>query len=306
MVTAGGANITGDMEVTGNLIPTANLTYDLGSPTAMWESLYVGGNTIFLGNLQLKQTNATTFAVFQADGTTQANVDVGSIDVSAITNGTSNIGIPSTNGNATISVGGTANVLVVTSTGANIAGYATATGNVTGANLVTAGLLSVNSGNSSGTVITNAGGNGVGNIGSASGYFNTIHARATSALYADLAEKYQADAQYVPGTVVEFGGTAEVTLCDSENSTRVAGVVSTNPSYIMNAGLVGDNVVEVALTGRVPCQVVGTVRKGDLMVAAGNGSAKTNNEARAGSIIGKALENFDGDRGVIEVVVGRV
>jgi hypothetical protein len=74
----------------------------------------------------------------------------------------------------------------------------------------------------------------------------------------------------------------------------------------MNTGLVGDNVVALALTGRVPCLVQGTVRKGDMMVSAGNGRARAEANPHVGSVIGKALENFDGPEGVIEVVVGRV
>ena len=153
--------------------------------------------------------------------------------------------------------------------------------------------------------ILNGQGNGVGNIGNATGYFNTIFAKATSAQYADLAEKYEADAEYAPGTVLAFGGDKEVTLSTEAGSTRVAGVVSTNPSYIMNAGLTAEHVAMVALQGRVPCRVVGPVAKGDMMVAAGNGAARVDNSARAGSIIGKALENFNGAEGTIEVVIGR-
>ena len=74
----------------------------------------------------------------------------------------------------------------------------------------------------------------------------------------------------------------------------------------MNSGQTGDNVVAVALTGRVPCRVTGTVRKGDLMVSAGDGRACANNGAAVGTVIGKALADFDGADGVIEVVVGRV
>ena len=136
-------------------------------------------------------------------------------------------------------------------------------------------------------------------------YFNTVFAKATSAQYADLAEKYEADAEYAPGTVLAFGGDKEVTLSTEAGSTRVAGVVSTNPSYIMNAGLEAEHVAMVALQGRVPCRVIGPVAKGDMMVAAGNGAARVDNAARAGSIIGKALENFDGATGTIEVVIGR-
>jgi hypothetical protein len=132
-----------------------------------------------------------------------------------------------------------------------------------------------------------------------------VFALATSAQYADLAEKYTADAVYTPGTVLVFGGTAEVTVNAVEGDRKVAGVVSTNPSYIMNGGLEADHVATVALTGRVPTFVVGPVRKGDLMVAAGLGRARAEADPRVGSVIGKALEDFDGAEGTIEVVVGR-
>jgi hypothetical protein len=156
------------------------------------------------------------------------------------------------------------------------------------------------------TAIVNGSSNGVGNIGSATSVFNTIFAKATSAQYADLAENYEADATYEPGTVVCFGGSKEVTVCDVADSTRVAGVISTNPSYLMNSGQTGDNVAAVALQGRVPTKVTGQIRKGDLIVSAGDGRGRANNDARAGTIIGKALADFDGQDGVIEVVVGRV
>jgi hypothetical protein len=73
----------------------------------------------------------------------------------------------------------------------------------------------------------------------------------------------------------------------------------------MNAGLESEHVVTVALTGRVPTSVVGAVRKGDLMVAAGAGRARAEADPQVGTVIGKALEDFDGAQGVIEVVVGR-
>ena len=128
---------------------------------------------------------------------------------------------------------------------------------------------------------------------------------ATSAQYADLAENYVGDAAIEPGTVVEFGGDKEVTACAHDMCTRVAGVVSTKPAYLMNSGLDAEHVVAVAFTGRVPCKVVGPVRKGDMLVSAGNGMARAEADPKVGSVIGKALENFDGAEGVIEVVVGR-
>ena len=121
-----------------------------------------------------------------------------------------------------------------------------------------------------------------------------------------MAECYLGDAYYVPGTVVSFGGPAEITFCDSDQDPAVAGVVSTTPAYSMNTGLTGEHVVSVALMGRVPCEVQGPVTKGALMVAAGNGRARAQLNPPVGTIIGKALESFDGDVGTIEIVVGRV
>lgn len=128
---------------------------------------------------------------------------------------------------------------------------------------------------------------------------------ATSARYADLAEKYQADKSYDPGTVVEFGGEYEVTLA-TVATRKVAGVISSNPAYLMNSSLVGENVVEVALTGRVPVKILGKVSKGDFLISAGNGFAKAEPEPKIGSIIGKSLEDSDGNKTVIEMVVGRI
>jgi hypothetical protein len=142
----------------------------------------------------------------------------------------------------------------------------------------------------------------------ASGNFtaNVITATATTARYADLAEEYAGDATYAPGTVLVFGGLAEVTQATEPGDTRIAGVVSTNPAHVMNAGLNAANVAIVALTGRVPTSVVGNVRKGDMMVSAGNGAAQACATPAMGSVIGKALENFTGESGIIEVVVGRL
>jgi len=133
-----------------------------------------------------------------------------------------------------------------------------------------------------------------------------VFAQSTSAQYADLAENYLADANYVAGTVVVFGGNEEITLATQDQDPAVAGVVSTNPAYQMNSGLTGNHVVTVALLGRVPCLVQGPVSKGALMVSAGNGRARAEPNPAPGAIIGKAVQSFDGDVGTIEIVVGRV
>jgi hypothetical protein len=88
-------------------------------------------------------------------------------------------------------------------------------------------------------------------------------------------------------------------------SQQVAGVVSTQPAYLMNNGISGDNITPVALLGRVPCKVRGPIKKGDMLVSAGEGHARAEQIPQVGSVIGKALEDFTEDRGVIEVVVGR-
>ena len=130
----------------------------------------------------------------------------------------------------------------------------------------------------------------------------TITATATNAQYADLAEIYKGDSDIEPGTVVVFGGEFEITECEEDSSHAVAGVISTDPAHLMNAEAEGS---PVALAGRVPCKVTGPVAKGDLMVSSSvPGHAKADNNASAGRIIGKAIEDKDGDdNGVIEVLV---
>jgi len=149
-------------------------------------------------------------------------------------------------------------------------------------------------------------------IGSATKKYKDVYATlfrgtATESYYADLAENYVADAEYAPGTVLIFGGTNEVTQSTTHGTHRVAGVVSTNPAHLMNSHCTGDNVVALALQGRVPCKVIGKVAKGDMLVASNiPGYAIVDNNPKVGSVIGKALENkLDGERGVVEAVVGK-
>jgi hypothetical protein len=134
-----------------------------------------------------------------------------------------------------------------------------------------------------------------------------MYGTAAKARYADLAENYAADQKYEPGTVLMIGGEQEVTLAKGEGTRKVAGVVSTNPAYHMNMGLETEFPVALALQGRVPCKVIGKVSKGDMMVVSMvPGVAMSSEDPKAGSIIGKALADYDGDRvGVIEVLVGK-
>ena len=127
------------------------------------------------------------------------------------------------------------------------------------------------------------------------------------ATYADLAEYYEGDQEYESGTVLVFGGSKEVTTTTQINDTRSAGVVTTNPAYTMNQDQKGIRVC-IALAGRVPCKVVGRVKKGDMLTTSATpGYAVKALNPTLGSIIGKALEDKDyGEAGVIQVAVGRV
>ena len=197
---------------------------------------------------------------------------------------------------------------VITGTSTSVTGSQTAASTVGG--VITGSSLSVTTGTITGGNIVNGNGNGVGNIGSSTTYFNTVFAKATSAQYADLAEMYCGDKLYSPGTVVDFGGTNEITTTAKSHSTRVAGIISTNPSYLMNSALDCTTALEVALVGRVPCSVVGTIHKGDRLVSSdlpGVAQALNMSQYQPGCIIGKSLEDYNSaEPGVIEVAVGRV
>jgi hypothetical protein len=133
-----------------------------------------------------------------------------------------------------------------------------------------------------------------------------LNATATSARYADLAEIYLADSNYPAGTVVVFGGEQEITTTTESHDTRVAGVISTNPAYLMNSENPG---LPVALTGRVPCQVRGPVSKGTVLVSSdAPGVAESLNDSmyNPGCVIGKSLDTIeDNSIQTIEIAVGR-
>ena len=133
---------------------------------------------------------------------------------------------------------------------------------------------------------------------------------ATSAEYADLAERYSSDAEYEAGTIVRLGGTHEITQTLQEADIDVFGIVSTAPGFEMNASAGTDATHPfVAMSGRVPCKVIGVVHKGDRLVTSNTpGTARRANPTEVAdyrNIIGRALESKDTDEaGTIEVVVG--
>ena len=298
LTTATQPNITSvgsltSLTVTGNISSGAGATTINSLITTTGNitggNLITGGLASVTGNIT--GGNLITAGLVSATG----NVDGGNLTTGGRVLATGNItGGNLTTGGLIVTTGNVnSNNIIATST-------ISATGNITGGN------LSVGTGTITVSNILNSGANATGNIGNSTNYFNTVFAQATSAQYADLAEKYLADADYAPGTVLSFGGTAEVTASAQDHDPLIAGVVSTRPAYQMNSSLEGEHVAVLALVGRVPCRVQGPVTRGAMMVSAGNGLARAEAQPAMGTVIGKALEDFDGDQGTIEIVVGRL
>jgi hypothetical protein len=157
--------------------------------------------------------------------------------------------------------------------------------------LTTSGNITVNSTNLT-TAIVNGGTNGTGNIGASGATFNTLFAKATTAQYADLAEKYHSDQVYAPGTVMKIGGINEITRCDEEYSYDVFGVISENPAYLMNDKNQSELWLPIVLVGRSSVNVIGPVSKGERLVSAGNGYAKASDKGVCfRTVIGRSLVN---------------
>ena len=122
-------------------------------------------------------------------------------------------------------------------------------------------------------------GNNVSDLGSTTRYWNLLYGTAMTARWADLAEKYLADDEYPIGTVLSVGGQAEVTATTLDNAHSIVGVVSGKPAYLMNSDL--EDGTPIALRGRVPVRIIGTVKKGDRLAASETpGHAVSDNEAK--------------------------
>jgi hypothetical protein len=149
-------------------------------------------------------------------------------------------------------------------------------------------------------------------IGASGTKFGNVHANylvgtSVTAQYADLAERFEADNVYSPGTVVELGGAKEITRAVQELSESVFGVISTAAAYLMNSNA-GSNTTHpaVAVSGRVPVRVIGQIKKGDRLVSAGNGLARAadRTEITAFNVIGRALaDKTTQDEGTVEAIV---
>ena len=291
------ASVTGN--ITGGNIVTAGLITSTGNvrggnvvsvATVSGVSIVASGN-VDGGNIQtsglVSATGNVTSAAniagtyFIGNGSQLTGLSLG-VSVTKFVNGTTEGNVGATNGNINFNVGGVANVVVIDT------------------NTVYANIVSVRS-------IAKTGTNAVGNIGSSSNYFNQVFATATTALYADVAERFEADELLEPGTVVELGGVKEITRSTTDLSENVFGVISTRPAYTMNGGAGEDDThPKVAMTGRVPVKVIGYIKKGDRLVSAGEGLARSAapGEATAFNTIGRALvDKHTPESGTIEAIV---
>ena len=251
-------------------------------------SLTVDGTGAIISNTV--QDTDITFKVNDGGSTTT---------VMTIDGAESRVGIGTTTPTAKLEVNGT---IKATSLETSV------TGNVTG-NLTSSGANSMGTLAMGGTLTSKAivpDTDDAYDIGTSSVGYSTVHAKATSAQYADLAEIYETDSTYDVGTVMIFGGEKEVTQSTSSNDTRVAGVISEHPAYLMNNKSEGQ---AIALVGKVKCKVHGTISKGDLLTTCEEhpGCAKTTASPVLGSIVGKAMEDKASDgESVILISVGRL
>ena len=298
--------ITGtDISVLGNIVGGNLLTVGVVSATSniTGGNINTGGSISAVGNIWgggVRSTasateptnpgqgdiwyNTSTDVVYRYtyDGTSYYWIDYyGSTlgqnaNIVAVNNGSSSVAIPVISSNINFTVNG------------SVVGSFTSAG------------LSV------GNIVNSNSSNAVGNIGSATNYFNTIFSAQYTGVHADLAEHYQSDQNYSPGTVVVFGGDKEITISGISHDTRVAGVVSKKPAFIMNNQNPG---VLVALIGKVQAYVMGPVSKGDRLVNIAGGVAGRINPgiAQLGCVLGKSLEDHpvEGQVKLVEIAVGK-
>lgn len=312
IVSTGGQTVL-TMTQTGNLTVHADITS--GNNMSVGANIGVTG-TATIGSTTTSQGLVTANAGIDCNG----NQDIsGTLDVG----GASTLNSLSVTNNT--SIGGNLNITGTTTFGSTLN---------FGANpITTTGSLSV--GGTTTTSINNTGNTTLGDANSDTVSFNarvntslqpsadnaytlgtsalrwsTVHGvtfsgTATTANYADLAELYLSDFAYEAGTVVRVGGEFEITATDGEHNHSVLGVISAYPAYLMNNQL--ENGIPVALKGRVPVKVKGSVNKGDRLVGGPEGHAEANNDSPHGFAI--ALESFEakksgkGRYGIVEAVV---
>ena len=296
---SGGTTTFGQVNITGN-VTSNNLsaTNEITSNAASFSFITVSANSSF-ANVAAANANIsgtlTTTAITTGSATTAGTL-TGVWTVTGSAGGA----------NADAIIFNTGGISVSNSGGANLYGikcdkymYANGTpisfaGTYTNSNvqtyLATANIPILSSTLTTGNLTTGANST----AGSITGNWSLTAGSRLNATYADLAERFEADEAYAPGTVVALGGDKEITAVQFELSEDVFGVISNTAAYLMNAAA-GDDATHppVAVSGRVQVKVIGPVKKGDRLVSAGEGLARAakKGEASPFNVIGRALEN---------------
>jgi hypothetical protein len=309
-----------------DIVPETNLTYQIGTGSSTrWSKIWafdidlsgvLTGGTVnstggaHSGNLEINTPTAaglsTSTAVAELFNTNATTIRIGGGGQTQFRNAT----VATTSGTGAVVItgglgvgSGLYNSGVHESSGNIVAGATTvSTSATTGALVVRGGAGIAGDIYTSGSIVPTA--NVTQNLGTISTWWNLIYGRSIHAQYADLAENYVADSDYSPATVVVFGGEQEITTTTTYADTRVAGVISSNPAYLMNAASAG---LPVALRGRVPVQVLGPVSKGDLLVTSAQaGFAQSVGQVNSfgAAVFAKSLQT-DGRNGLktIEAVI---
>jgi len=303
-VTSAGNAVLGNLQVTGNITGNNISVTNAGDFMDITCQTLTAANTVTAGNASIASANLTTTRTTLI--TTGAVGNAGTMTGAWTVNG-------AVSGNALIVTGGN----IYANVGFKSNNYYWANGNSLANSIVGAysnanvqSFMSTTAGNGGfsgnlypGNLITNY----IGGGGTIANVWTLASGARIQATYADLAERYEADAEYPVGTVVEIGGEKEITAVKEELSDEVFGVISKTAAYLMNSGA-GDDVTHppVALAGRVKVLVVGQVKKGQRLVSAGGGKARAGlkEELTPFNVIGRALEHKDSDgEGIIEAVV---
>ena len=296
LIVSGNIN-TANASVTGALIVTANITTpQFISNVATGTSPLIVTSTTQVANLNVATAGLATFA-------TTANSVAGANVSGAVSFATTANSVAGANVSGAVSFATAANSVA----GANVSGTVSSATSATTAGTVTTAaqpnITSVGTLTSLTTTTISTGANST--AGTITGNWSLSAGSQLRATYADLAEYYAGDSNIEPGTVIEFGGTQEVQICNSYMSRLVAGIVTTKPAYIMNTDISCEYPIAIALQGRVPAKVIGPVKRGDMMVSSNNGHAISCKSPNMGTVLGKALTDFDGKTGIIEIMVGR-
>lgn len=283
------------------MLPNTSTAVTIGSSISPFSAVYAG--TSYANTLTIAG-NATA-ATFYGSGAGLTGIPNGALNNSAITvtagTGLSGGGTVSLGGTITLALSGSGTVASVTGT-ANQVLVSAATGAVTLSlpQSIATGSSPTFNGLTLSSLIADGDGSEI------YGAWTLASGATLQATYADIAERYAADLNYSPGTVLVIGGSAEVTTTTHHGDIARAGIVSTNPAYTLNAEAGTDATHPyIALKGRVPCKVIGPVFKGDILVTsdtAGYAESAFDTDHPLAAIA-RALEDFAGEIGVIEVMV---